>query len=76
MQGGQVIAYSSRQLRSHEKNYHVHDLELAVVAFALKQWRHYLLGKKFQVFTDPKSLKYFFYSERLEYEADEIAKVS
>lgn len=39
-----MIAYASRQLKVHEKNY---DLELLIVVFALKIWRHYLLGKKF-----------------------------
>ncbi|WVZ90064.1 hypothetical protein U9M48_036396 [Paspalum notatum var. saurae] len=34
---GKVIAYASRQLRDHEKNYPTHDLELAVVVHALKE---------------------------------------
>nr|GEY64412.1 putative reverse transcriptase domain-containing protein [Tanacetum cinerariifolium]GEY69736.1 putative reverse transcriptase domain-containing protein [Tanacetum cinerariifolium] len=42
MQGGKVIAYASRQLKIHEKNYTTHDLELGAVVFALKIWRHYL----------------------------------
>ncbi|KAA0066306.1 ty3-gypsy retrotransposon protein [Cucumis melo var. makuwa] len=45
MQQGKVVAYASRQLKSHEQNYPTHDLELAVVVFALKIWRHYLYGK-------------------------------
>ena len=36
MQNGKVIAYASRQLRRHELNYPTHDLEMAVVIFALK----------------------------------------
>jgi hypothetical protein len=36
MQEGRVVAYSSRQLKIHEKNYPTHDLELAVVVHALK----------------------------------------
>ena len=44
MQRGRVIAYASRQLKPNELNYPVHDLELAAVVFALKQWRHYLYG--------------------------------
>ena len=44
MQCGKVIAYASRQLKPNELNYPVHDLELAAVVFALKQWRHYLYG--------------------------------
>ncbi|GJS36691.1 putative nucleotidyltransferase, ribonuclease H [Tanacetum coccineum] len=42
MQRGKVIAYASRQLKIHEKNYTTHDLELGAVVFALKIWRHYL----------------------------------
>ncbi|XP_052173738.1 uncharacterized protein LOC127789029 [Diospyros lotus] len=60
MQYGKVIAYGSRQLKPHERNYPTHDLELAAVVFALKLWRHYLYGEKFEVFTDHKSLKYLF----------------
>jgi predicted transcriptional regulator len=44
MQHRHVIAYASRQLKSHEVNYQVHDLELAAVVFALRVWRHYLYG--------------------------------
>ncbi|GJQ90932.1 putative reverse transcriptase domain-containing protein [Tanacetum coccineum] len=36
MQRGKVIAYASRQLKKHEKNYTTHDLELGAVVFALK----------------------------------------
>ncbi|GJV47123.1 putative reverse transcriptase domain-containing protein [Tanacetum coccineum] len=46
MQRGKVIAYVSRQLKIHEKNYTTHDLELGAVVFALKIWRHYLYGIK------------------------------
>ncbi|KAA0045470.1 ty3-gypsy retrotransposon protein [Cucumis melo var. makuwa] len=42
MQQGKVVAYASRQFKSHEQNYPTHDLELATVVFALKIWRHYL----------------------------------
>ncbi|GJY05698.1 putative reverse transcriptase domain-containing protein [Tanacetum coccineum] len=46
IQRGKVIAYASRQLKIHEKNYTTHDLELGAVVFALKIWRHYLFGTK------------------------------
>ncbi|GJX75956.1 putative reverse transcriptase domain-containing protein [Tanacetum coccineum] len=58
MQREKVIAYASRQLRNHEKNYTTHDLELRAVVFALKMWRHYLYGTKYVVFTDHKSLQH------------------
>nr|GEY24315.1 putative reverse transcriptase domain-containing protein [Tanacetum cinerariifolium] len=58
MQREKVIAYASRQLKVHEKNYATHDLELRAVVFALKIWRHYLYGTKCTVFTDHKSLQH------------------
>ncbi|GKB02596.1 putative reverse transcriptase domain-containing protein [Tanacetum coccineum] len=58
MQREKVIAYASRQLKIHEKNYTTHDLELGAVVFALKIWRHYLYGTKCMVFTDHKNLQY------------------
>ncbi|KAI3808710.1 hypothetical protein L1987_24668 [Smallanthus sonchifolius] len=60
MQKDKVIAYASRQLKVHEKNYTTHDLELGAVVFALKIWRHYLYGTKCTIFTDHKSLQHIF----------------
>jgi hypothetical protein len=60
MQDGKVIAYLSRQLHLHELNYPTHDLELAAVVYALKTWRHYLMGNRCEIYTDHKSLKYIF----------------
>lgn len=60
MQEHKVITYGSRQLKPHEQNYPTHDLELTAVIFAPKSWQHYLLGKKFVVYTDHKSLQYIF----------------
>ena len=53
-----MVAYASRQLKPHEKNYLTHDFELATIVFALKIWRHYLYGEKRFIYTDHKSLKY------------------
>jgi len=58
MQHGRVVAYASRQLKTLEINYPVHDLELAAVVFASRVWRHYLYGSRVKIFTDHKSLKY------------------
>ncbi|GJX53743.1 putative reverse transcriptase domain-containing protein, partial [Tanacetum coccineum] len=58
MQNEKVIAYASRQLKIHEKNYTTHDLELGAVVFPLKMWRHYLYGTRCTVFTDHKSLQH------------------
>ncbi|GJY15755.1 putative reverse transcriptase domain-containing protein [Tanacetum coccineum] len=65
MQRGKVIAYAFRQLKIHEKNYTTHDLELGVVVFALKMWRHYLYGTKSVIYTDHKSLQHIFSQKEL-----------
>ena len=60
MQNRRVVAYASRQLKKHEQNYPIHDLEMVAVVFALKIWRHYLYGVTYEIYTDRKSLKYIF----------------
>ena len=65
MQNEKVIAYASRQLKEYEKNYPMHDLELAAVVHALKIWRHYLMGAHYKIYTNHKSLKYFFTQKEL-----------
>jgi hypothetical protein len=60
MQDGHVVAYASRQQRKHEAHCPTHDLEFATVVHALKIWRHYLMGKRCELYTDHKSLKYIF----------------
>nr|GEX34830.1 putative reverse transcriptase domain, ribonuclease H-like domain, aspartic peptidase domain protein [Tanacetum cinerariifolium] len=62
VKGEKVIAYASRQLRTHEENYMTHDLELGAIVFALRLWRHYLkerekpLRVRSLVLTDHKDL--------------------
>ncbi|RVW43066.1 Retrovirus-related Pol polyprotein from transposon 17.6 [Vitis vinifera] len=65
MQHGKVVAYASRQLKPYEQNYPTHDLELAVLVFALKIWRHFLFGETYEIFIDHKSLKYLFSQKEL-----------
>jgi hypothetical protein len=60
MEDGHVVAYASHQLRKHEAHYSTHDLELAVVVHTLMIWRHYLMEKRCEIYTDYKSLKYIF----------------
>jgi hypothetical protein len=59
-QNGFVICYESRKLKDHERNYATHDLELAAIVHALRKWRHYLMGKRFELRTDHNGLKYLF----------------
>ena len=65
MQERRPVAYASRQLKVHEKNYLTHSLELVAIVFALKSWRHYMYRSQFQVFSDHKSLKYLFDQKKL-----------
>ena len=76
MQDGKVVAYASKQMKPHEKNYPTHDLELEAVVFALKIWRHYLYGEKCRIFTSHKSLKYVYVnSEGMELEATSAVRI-
>lgn len=52
-------------MKVYEKNYHVHDLELASIVHALKIWRHYLYGVSCEVFSDHRSLQYLFKQKEL-----------
>ena len=74
MQHGHVIVYASRQLKPHEKNYPTHDLELAAVIFALKIWRHYLLGDQVLIYTS-QEFKVYLHLEGAEHEAKELARI-
>ena len=64
MQNGKEIAYASRQLEKHERNYLTHDLEMAAVVIALKNWRHYLYDVTCEIYTDHKSLRIHLSAER------------
>jgi hypothetical protein len=60
MQDGRVIAYVLRKLRRHEENYATHDLELLAIVYALRVWRHYLIGRKFELKTNHCRLQHIF----------------
>ncbi|XP_070002635.1 uncharacterized protein [Nicotiana sylvestris] len=57
---GRLIAYVSRQLKVHEKNYPIHDLELAAIIHGVKIWRHYLYGVPCEIYIDHRSLQHLF----------------
>jgi nucleoside phosphorylase len=60
MQENVFICYKACKLKEHEHNYTMHDMELATIVHALKMWRHYLLGRKFELWKDHMTLKYLF----------------
>jgi hypothetical protein len=59
-QNGNSIGYESRNIKEHERNYATHDLELASIFHSLKMWRHYLMGKRFELRTYHIVLTYLF----------------
>jgi hypothetical protein len=59
-QNGFVICYESRKLKEHERHYATHDLELAAIEHVLRKWRHYLMGKRFEIITNHNGMKYLF----------------
>jgi len=60
MQDGRVTSYISRKLRKHEEKYMMHDLELLTILYALRVWRHYLIGWKLKLKTDYYGLQHIF----------------
>jgi hypothetical protein len=59
-QNGFIIFYESRKLKEHERNYATHDLELEAIVHTLRKWRHYLMGRRFELRTDHNGLKHLF----------------
>src|SRR6201996_9357679 len=53
-----AMCYLSRTMAPAERNYPVHEQELLAIIHALREWRHYLLGSKFEIITDHRSLQY------------------
>jgi hypothetical protein len=65
-QNGFFICYESNKLKENERHYATHDLELAAIVHALRKWRHYLMGKMFELRIDHNSLKYLFDQQTLD----------
>ena len=58
VQGGEkrMIAYASRRLKKHEKNYSAYLLEKAAIVYAVEHFGHLLKGRSFAVFTDHRPI--------------------
>ena len=57
-QGGHVIVYGSRTLNQAEQQYSKIQKECLAIVFALKQFRHCLLERSFQLLTDHAPLQW------------------
>eukprot|EP00887_Chlorella_sp_A99_P003533 scaffold7.g3533.t1 len=53
------VAFLSRAHKGAEVRYDVRHKEMLAVLTALREWRHYLLGSEFELYTDHNSLQYF-----------------
>ena len=53
-----MSVYASRSLTASERQYSVIERECLAVVYALKQFRHYLLGRRFQLITDHAPLQW------------------
>lgn len=60
MRKGQVVAYDFRQLKPYKRDYPIHNLELAIIVFALKIWYCSLYGQTFKIHTNHERLKCLF----------------
>jgi hypothetical protein len=54
-----LVAYDSRSFKGAELNYPIHEKELLAIVRALGKWRTDLLGHKFEVWTDHRTLEHF-----------------
>ena len=53
------IAFRSQSLSDTQRNYEIYDKELLAIISALRDWRHYLMGHDFEIWTDHQNLQYF-----------------
>lgn len=59
------MTYTSKELKKYELNYPIHNLELVVVIFVLKTWRHYFYKATCNIYTNHNSRKYLFTQKEL-----------
>ena len=63
-QGGRPVAFFSRTLSGCEIKHHAVEKEAAAIVESIREWRHFLIGRKFQLVTDQKSISFMFDSKR------------
>ena len=59
MQDGRPLAYTSKALSPSHQYKSTYDKEMLAIVRVATRWRPYLIGRRFQIKTDHKSLKYF-----------------
>ena len=58
MQDGKPLAYYSKALSSKALGKSTYEKELMAIILSVKQWRNYLVGRRFHIRIDHRSLKY------------------
>ena len=59
VQEGHLIAFKGMKLLNRERRYPTHEKEMAAVVHCLKSWKHYLLGRHFNVYANNVTTSYF-----------------
>ena len=59
-QQGRPVAFFSRTLSPSEIKHHAVEKEAAAIVESIRAWRHFLIGQKFKLITDQKSISYMF----------------
>jgi len=57
MQEGRPLTFESWPLKGKDLHKPIYEKEMMEILHALKQWRHYLIGRNFKVKIDHDSLK-------------------
>jgi hypothetical protein len=55
-----VIAYASRSLSKHEKNYSTLEKEALAIVWSVEKYHAYLFGRKFVILSDHQPLKWLY----------------
>jgi hypothetical protein len=58
-QNGKPLAYMSKAIGPRQRGWSVYSKEMLAIIEAIRLWRPYLLGRRFQIWTGQKSLKFF-----------------
>ena len=63
-QQGRPVAFFSRTLNPNEIRHHAVEKEAAAIVESIREWRHFLIGRKFQIITDQKGISYMYDNKR------------